>query len=270
VYITGTEDHLNAFSVSSLQVAVDYDAIRAIGGHVPGTVRLPVKVTNSDPNIVLDDPPTSIEADVDSSASASETVSVEVSHTPPPGYQVGTATATPSTVTATGPEHQLIGVHVETQQIDLSNQRADFDGTVAVYPYDSAGRLLSDVNVSPSTVSVEITVNGVDTSRTSSVVLGPITGAAGSQVFVSYSPMTVTLMGSQDLINDPSLATVTTNAIDVSGLTGSGTYRVSIEAPTGITVSPTSVTVTITVTPIPTPTPSATPAPTPTPTSPSG
>ena len=31
VYITGTEQHLDAFSRSSLQVTVDYNAIRAIG-----------------------------------------------------------------------------------------------------------------------------------------------------------------------------------------------------------------------------------------------
>ena len=266
VDITGTEDHLNSFSLSSLRVIPDYNAIKAIGDHVPATVRIPVKVTNADPNIDLDNPPTSVEADVDSSESQSETVVVEVSHTPPPGYQVGESNATPSTVTATGPEHELLGIQVRTQQIDLSNQRANFDGTVALYPYDSAGQPLSDVNVSPSTVSVEITVNALDTSRTSSVVLGPIIGAGGSQVTVdSYSPMTVTLTGSQDLLNEASLATVTTGAIDVAGLTGSGTYHPDIVVPTGISVSPTSVTVTVTVTPLPTPTPTPTPAATPTP-----
>ncbi|MGA2283182.1 MAG: YbbR-like domain-containing protein [Candidatus Dormibacteria bacterium] len=270
VDITGTEDHLNSFSLSSLRVSVDYNAIKAIGDHVPATVRVPVKVTNTDPNIDLDDPPASIEAEVDSTGTASEPVNVVVSHAPPVGYQNDPGQATPATVTATGPEHELVGIVIKTEPIDLSNQRADFAGTVALYPYSSAGQQLSDVNVSPSTVNVEITVNGLDTSRTSSVVLGPIIGAGGSQVTVeSYSPMTVTLKGSQDLLNEASLATVTTGAIDVAGLTGSGTYHPDIVVPTGISVSPTSVTVTVTVTPLPTPTPSPTPAATPTP-SPTG
>ena len=134
VYITGTEQHLDAFSKSSLQVTVDYNAIRAIGNQVPATVRLPVKITNSDPNIDLDDPPASVMAAVDTSGSTSETVEVAVSHTPPPGYETGSLVATPNTVTATGPEHELIGIQVRTQQIDLSNQRANFDGTGGPLP----------------------------------------------------------------------------------------------------------------------------------------
>jgi hypothetical protein len=114
------------------------------------------------------------------------------------------------------------------------------------------------VNLSPAAVNVSITVVGVDTTRTSSVVLGDITGAADfTQVFVdTYSPMTVTLTGSQDLINAASLATVTTGGIDVAGQTGTVTYKVPIE-------NPSTVTVTITVTVSPTPTPVATPTPSP-------
>jgi YbbR domain-containing protein len=269
VEITGTEDHLNSFSKASLQVNVDYDAIKAIGDHVPATVRLPVKITNSDPNIDLDDPPISLDANVDSSGTASEPVQVEVSHPPPPGYQDSTTQSTPALVTATGREHELVGIRIETQQIDLSNQRANFAATVAVYPYSAQGRLLSDVNLSPATVNVAITVVGLDTTRTSSVVLGDITGAAsGTQPLVdSYTPLTVTLTGSQDTINAASLATVTTGGIDVAGQTGTVTYKVPIETPTGITASPASVTVTITVTLLPTPTPLPTsPSPSPSPT----
>ena len=264
VDITGTEDHLNAFSASSLQVTIDYDVIRAVGQNVPATVRLPVRITNTDPNIDLDDPPASIEAQVDSSGSASEPVQVVVSHAPPPGYQDNPGVATPATVTATGPEHELVGIVIKTQPIDLSNQRSNFDASnILVYPYSAQGRYLSDVNLSPAAVNVAITVVGVDTSRTSSVVLGVITGAAaGTQVTVdTYSPMTVTLTGSQDIINGASLATLTTGGIDVAGQTGTVTYKVPIELPTGITANPSTVTATITVTLLPTPTPAPTSTP---------
>ena len=262
VDITGTEDHLNSFSKSSLQVTVDYAAVTAVGDHVPATVRLPVKITNTDPNIDLDDPPVSLEAEVDSTGTASEPVQIEVSHAPPAGYQDNPGVATPATVTATGPEHELVGIVIKTQPpIDLSNQRANFDTSgIRVYPYSAQGRYLSDVNLSPAAVNVAIAVVGVDTTRTSSVVLGNITGAAaGTQVIVdTYSPMTVTLTGSQDIINGASLATVTTGGIDVAGQTGTVTYKVPIETPTGITASAASATVTITVSLLPTPTPAAT------------
>jgi YbbR domain-containing protein len=261
VDITGTQDHLNSFSKASLQVTVDYDAVTAVGDHVPAAVRLPVKITNTDPNIDLDDPPSSIEAEVDSTGTASEPVHIEVGHAPPPGYQDSTMQATPAKVTATGPEHELVGIVIKTQQIDLSNQRANFPAsTIKVYPYSSQGRYLSDVNLTPASVNVSITVVGVDTTRTSSVVLGAITGAGGgTQVTVdTYSPLTVTLTGSQDIINGASLTTVPTGGIDVAGQTGTVTYKVPIETPTGITASPASATVTITVSLLPTPTPAAT------------
>jgi hypothetical protein len=78
--------------------------------------------------------------------------------------------------------------------------------------------------------------------------------------------MTVTLTGSQSLINDPSLASVSTGGVDVAGQTGTATYHLTINVPAGISVNPSdTVAVTITLTQIPTPTPSPTTAPTPTP-----
>ncbi|MGD0782115.1 MAG: RIP metalloprotease RseP, partial [Candidatus Aminicenantales bacterium] len=44
---------------------------------------------------------------------AGEPVQVEVSHPPPAGYQDSTMQATPAAVTATGPEHELVGIRVE-------------------------------------------------------------------------------------------------------------------------------------------------------------
>ena len=67
----------------------------------------------------------------------------------------------------------------------------------------------------------------------------------------------------RDIINGASLATVTTGGIDVAGQTGTVTYKVPIETPTGISASTATATVTITLSLIPTPTPVATPTPSP-------
>ena len=276
VDISATQAHLNAFNPSSLQVSVNYDVIKAIGSQVPATVKVPTKVTDTDPNTLLNSAPTYVEAQVDRSGSSSADVVVAVSRTPSAGYQVGTVQAAPATVTATGPEHELIGLQVKTQPIDLHNQEANFRDTVAVYPYDARGDLLSNVNLNPATVNIQITVLPLDTTRTSSVAVGPVTGvpSGDSATVVSYAPMTVTLTGPQSQMSSASLATVTTASIDTGGQTGTRTYHVSIPVPTGIRVSPSTVTVTITVAlippppttaPSPTPGSSASPAPSPTP-----
>ena len=265
VDVSGTQQHLSAFSSSSLQVSANYDVIKAVGSHVPATVRVPVKVTDTDPNTLLNSPPTYVDALVDRSGSSTANVVVAVSRTPSAGYQIGSVQAAPATVTATGPEHALIGLQVKTQPIDLYNQEANFNkDTVAVYPYDARGTLLSDVNLNPATVNIQITVLPLNTIRTSSVVIGPVTGVpTGYTVTVnSYTPATVTLSGPQRQMSSPSLAAVTTASINTGGQTGTRTYHVSIPVPTGIAVSPSTVTVTITVAPIPPP-PTTAPSPTP-------
>ncbi|HXZ99136.1 MAG TPA: CdaR family protein [Candidatus Binatia bacterium] len=268
VNVAGTSDHLSAFSPNFLQVSVDYSSITAIGAHVPATVNLPVKITNTDVNVVLDNPPTSVPAVVDKTGTATAIATVLVGTPPPPGYQISSTLASPGMVTLTGPEHDLAGAQVKTLPIDLGNQRGDFNETLNVYAYDAQSQRLSDVNVSPPSVSVQITVAAVTTSRTSAVVLGPIRGLPSgfAVTSVTYTPMTVTLTGSQDLINDPALASLTTTPIFLNGLIGSSTYSVGVPSPAaGITVSPSSVTVTVTLDVIPTPTPPPTPSPTPTP-----
>jgi YbbR domain-containing protein len=152
--------------------------------------------------------------------------------------------------------------------VDLTNQRASFKGDVQVFPFDSVGNQLSAVNVEPTTVNVLITIGAVSTERTSAVQL-VVKGRLPSGYQLSpvvFSPLTVTLSGSQDLINVPDLSRVLTAPVDITGLTGSKSFTVGIITPSGVTASPNSITVTISTTLIPTPPPTPTPRPTPTPT----
>ncbi len=276
VNVAGTADNLSNFSANQIQVTVNYGVISSLRSNVPATVSLPIQLVKQNPNVELDNPPTTVQANVDKTGTAVRSVTVAVGTDPPTGYTITSEQATPATVTLTGPEHELTDAVVKTQSIDLGYQTANFTETLNVDAY-AQSQVLSNVNVSPPSVTVQITLASPTTTRTSSVVLGPIRGLpSGYGVSsVTYSPLTVTLTGTEAVMNGASLNSVSTSPIDLGSFIGTRNYTVSIPSPgSGITVSPASVTVTITTyaitppTPGPTspPTPTPTPAPTPTPT----
>lgn len=268
VVVAGTQDHLSAFKASFLQVSADYRVISRIGNHVPQVVDVPLTVQTSDPNVQIASYPRSVQARVDKSGKGTATVTIDIAKPLPAGYIITATTVSPSTVTLQGPEHELSGAVVKTDPIDLASYESDYSKTLLVYAYDRSGESrLSRVNVDPPSVSVTIAIKEVSNARTSSLVLGPIRGIQpGYEVSsISYTPMTVTLTGPQQVLNQSSLSEITTAAIDLGGRTGTNSYTVTIPAPaTNVSVSPTTVRITVTVIPIPTPTASPTPTPTPT------
>ena len=258
VDIAGTQDHLNTYSARSLVVKVDYATIRQAG-----FVTLPVTVTNNDPNCEIDHAPSHVVADIDRSGASTANVQLTISHNPPPGFMVSAETVTPGSVTITGSEHEFTGLQVRAT-VNLADQRANFSASVNLIPYDSYGRQITDVNISPSSADVEITVDAVSSERSSAVTLGTVRGqpASGYEIgSISISPMVVVVSGSQAILNDPSLDSVTTASIDVTGLSVSRTYTVGVILPDGVTASPTTVVVTVIIIATPIPTPSATASP---------
>lgn len=259
VRLAGTQDHLNAFNLASLVVKVHYETIAQ-----PGTRLVPVDIRNNDANVELDNPPTSVEVDIDRLATANVTVRVIVNPGPPPGYVKGTVEATPGQITVTGPAQELNGAEVRTRVIDLSNQKANFEQDITVFPYDGAGNRLGDVSVSQPNVRVLITIAAVSTQR-ASAVLPPVRGqvATGFRLSgITVSPATITVSGSQDILNG--LDTIATDPVDISGLAGIRTFKVMVRTPAGVSASPDQVTVSVNVASLPSSAPpaSGTPAPT--------
>ncbi len=274
IRVSGTRDHLTAFSSADLVVNVNYRAIKDVGVQT-----VPLSVINNDRDVALDSPPTSIVAEVDRLGSRSVPVTVDTTPHLPQGYVVVSAITNPLTVTVIGPEHQLPGVQAKVV-VNLANQKTNFEGQETVLLVDSrTGQRLGNFGLSitvgghpQSTVLVSIEVAASITSR-ASAVLPKVSGSVGAGHFITgetVSPATVVLNGPQDLLN--TLDSVPTDTIALNGITGTLSFSVNVAPPAGVTATPSTVTVTITVGsfPQPTPQPTATPLPTPAPpTSPS-
>jgi YbbR domain-containing protein len=261
VRVGGDQSTLNSLNTDVLTVNVDWAAVNHAG-----TYSIPLSITNTDPDIELIDPPTSVQVDLDVFTSKSIPVLIQISSLPPVGYEYGSPQLSPTTVVVEGPERELAGL-VARVTVNLSNQKANFQQQVPVLLYTNNGGRLNNVNATPDVVSVSIAITA-DVTKRIVAVLPRTTGSASAGlrlIGILYAPMTVVVTGPQDLLN--SLDSLTTVAIPLGGITGDYTETVAILAPAGVTLSATKVSVTIEMASIPPPpTPTPTPSPTPTPT----
>jgi len=259
VRIEGTRDHIDAFSLSSLRVTVDYGVIRR-----PGPQSIPVTIVNNDRNVDVTDAPTSVMADVDTQITESVPVEFNIIKGPPAGYLVSDKSATPSTVTVSGPSRALQGLHAFID-IDLATRTAPLDKDFAVRLVDRTGHPPSNVSIlSGSPVAVHIEIASSEATRSSAVIVDVVGQPVAGHAYggISYQPLTVVVTGPQSVINGLDRIHLT---VSLTGLTADHTFTLKLQLGPGITVEPDTVTVVVTITTLPTPTPSPSPTPTPTP-----
>jgi YbbR domain-containing protein len=259
VRIGGDQNTLDSLNPAVLSVTVDWAAVNRAG-----TYSIPISITSSQPNIELIAPPTSVQVDLDSLASKSVPVTISIANPPPVGYVRGTELATPSTVTVTGPERELVGITANVS-VNLAAQKANYQQFLPVLLY-AKGVRLNNVGVAPTDISVSITITAYVTTKV--VAVYPRTEGSPSPghylTGIVVAPLTVVATGSRDLLN--SLDFVSTTAIPLNGNFGSFTISVTIVAPAGVTLSQSKVTVTIEMGTVPPPPPTPTPSPSPSPT----
>ena len=263
VRVTGTHEHVTAFDpASSLTVTVDVRGIIR-----PGLQDVPIMVANSDRDVDLDNPPTSVQADVDIQDTRQVPVVAVINPGPPPGYQPRAPVVDPDHVLVTAPSRILKHV-VARVSIDLHNYKSNYNASPAVeLRTDNGTTLPRDVSATPSTVKVAVIVDSSLTSRTVPVhveVQGTV--APGHQLgALAVSPQTVVISGPQTVINTVDFVTV---SVSVQGLFGSATIGgVTVDTGhVGVVAQPGKVDVHVALVAVPqaTPTPTATAPATPT------
>ena len=135
----------------------------------------------------------------------------------PEGLEISTPQLSVREVTASGPESLLHKVDRALATVRIDESGIDCCGQVDLVPVDIDGRRVESVELTPSTVRVQIEVSTVETSRT--VPIRPLlTGApaAGFEVgTVSADPSVVTLRGAPEVL--AAIGEVLTQPISLSG-----------------------------------------------------
>jgi YbbR domain-containing protein len=166
---------------------------------------------------------------------------------PVSGYTMGSPVLGDNTVLVSGPQAQVDQVTQATATFDVSGLTDNVDQSVRLVPRNDKGELIEGVTLTPALTGVTINIQQQKFSR--SVAVSPqITGAPAdgyNVVSVSVSPPTVTISGSQSLINGTT--TIPTKSIDLNNATADVVKTVSLDLASGVEVTGGAPTVTITV-----------------------
>jgi YbbR domain-containing protein len=178
----------------------------------------------------------------------SKSVRVVVDHgVVPAGLEVGTATVTPSDVTVRGPKAQISQVVQAEATVAIDRSGIDVNQQVDLRAVDATGAQVQSVELSQSSVLVQITVRTVETSKT--VPVRPAlagTPALGYEIRgIASDPPVVTLRGEPAAL--AGITEVTTQAFSVNGLAVTKSFKVPLTIPKGLVLSPALTTVTVTV-----------------------
>jgi len=208
---------------------------------------LPIHVRSLvDGMTVLDWSPSSVSVAIDRLGQRSVRVAVDRGIVPA-GLEIGTPVISSQQVTASGPESLLRQVDRAVARVRIDESGIDVSAQVELVPVDIDGRVVPSVELSPSTVQVDIDVRTVETSKTVPVrpVLtgAPATGFEVASVVVD--PVAVTLHGTPDEL--ASIAEVLTEPISLAGLRTTTNASATLVIP-GATHLPTDAASTVTVT----------------------
>jgi YbbR domain-containing protein len=199
-----------------------------------GTYDVPVQVTSINPAIqILEVTPSAVTVQLDPLVTKIVPVQIERGEVPE-GLEVGTETATPSTVTVSGPKTIVDQVVAARADVVIQPSGIDVDEDVALIPVDAVGDARSPADVSPTTARISIRVFSEPETRTlpvSPVVTG--TPASGFEIdSINVDPSTVLVEGDADPL--AALARVDTAPVSVSGLSETQTFETDLALPDGI------------------------------------
>jgi YbbR domain-containing protein len=249
VNLRSTETAFNKVQQGSFSAQVD-----ASGAHA-GDNQLPVQVrsSNSDVSAVTADP-SAITVHLDELQQRSLPVQVIPTGDVPQGYQVGKPTASPDTVTVTGPGSVVQQATAAVINVPVQGATLSVNGTYTSTIVDAHGSSLSapDLSFTPPAISVQVPINQL--TQYKQVGVQPVTSgvpAAGYVVdSIAVDPPTATLVGSAAALETDSL--VQTQPIDIGSVNSTVVRQVGLAPPTGsILLDPTQrITATVHVTPL--------------------
>ena len=216
----------------SFSVTVDlstYDMSRA-----PQPQALAVHVDSLQDGVeILSYSPTTARVALDRLAQRPIDVAVQYGEVPD-GLAIDTPRVSAETVTASGPQSQLGRVSRAVATVQIFESGIDVrQPQVELVPVDVDGREVESVELSPATVSVEIDVRAVETSKT--VPIRPVLSGSpgtGSEIgSVTVQPTVVTIFGAPRALER--VAEVATEPISIAGASQTVTRKATLVLPDG-------------------------------------
>lgn len=234
-------------------ISASFIATIDLAGVTPGVgpQPVPIRVEAIDPRItVLGSEPAAIIVELDSLKEATVPVVIE-SGTVPVGLEIGETTLDPATVTISGPASIVDAVVAARGDVVIQPSGLDVDQDVRLTAVDQLGAAVTPIQIEPGTTRVTIPVFSDRQSRT--LPVSPLISgdpAAGFEIAsVTVDPPAVTVEGDADELE--ALASIETEPVSVTGLSGPRVFTSSLVLPPGVVaLGPTTVEVAVTVRPV--------------------
>ncbi len=228
-------DAASRVTVESFAVTVDlseYDMDRA-----PEPQALSISVRSLTDGIeVLDYNPKTVAVELDRLGEKEVPVVVDRG-TVPEGLAIGTPQLSERSVIAVGPESQLGRVERAVARVQIFETAIDIQRQVDLVPVDVDGAAVDSVELIPATVTVEIDVRAVETSK--SVPVRPQTTGGVANGFeisaITVEPSIVTIFGMpEDLA---AVAEVSTRPLELDGIAATTSLEARLTLPEGTRLS---------------------------------
>ncbi len=254
IEVVGLQEGLVAQGYDSVEVQVTFRAPRSVwdqlvpenvharvdlSGKAEGDYSVPVHIqTDISPVLVESVEPAKVEILIDRLASRSLAVHVQLAGNLAPGFQAGTPTVSPESVTVSGPESVVDRIAQVVATVDVEGMRSAMDQSVELVPLDTEGTVVTGVAVDPASVSISVPVQQLGGYR-DLVVKVPLLGAVRSGyrlTGLTINPQVVTLYSDDPEVIRTLPGYVETQPLDISGASADITKSLSLVLPAGVQV----------------------------------
>jgi YbbR domain-containing protein len=210
-----------------------------LSGLGSGNYTLPVKVrvTVAPVRVVQVDPPT-VSFTLEPLVTQSFPIDLIVNGDPPQGYKKGAPEVSPTEVTVTGPQSQVSKVAQVRAVMDISGASETKKASLPLQAVDVNDNQVSDVTLSPKTVSVTQPINLEGGFK--NVVVKVVTAGQISPGYrltsISVTPPNVVVSSANPALVNELPGYVETQPVDVNGLTDDIEVRKSLNLPPGVSL----------------------------------
>jgi YbbR domain-containing protein len=208
-------------------------------GKTEGKYSIPLKVaTKLTPVRVEKLEPASVQILIDHLATRSLAVHVELTGSLALGFQAGTPTPDPATVSLSGPQTLVDSVAEVVAAVNVEGLRSSTDQKIPLLALDTQGNIVPGVSITPLSISVSIPVQQLGGYR-DLVVKVPLTGTVKSGyrlTGLTITPQVVTLYSDKPDVIQNLPGYVETQPLDISDASADINKSLSLVVPDGVQV----------------------------------
>src|SRR6266545_1237619 len=246
--VSASESTFKKLTISDFQAEVDLAAERRTTSDQVVTPRIIGHRGDVD---VVEVSPAFVTVTLEQVASKQVPVQVNRVGTLPQGFSLAGVETNPPLVVVSGASSLIQLVDSAYADVNLTGLRASLLQQAPLTPRDARGADITRVSVRPGTADVRVNVSQLEVTLALTIV-PPVQGivADGFAITaISVEPQALQVSGPLEALQ--SLGTVSTDAIDVSGIRADLTRNVRLRLPASLQTTRDSVTVRIKVSPIP-------------------